>query len=392
MTSEAASSQHQFRELEGLRALAALAVLLTHAGFLSGAVARDILPGFLARMDIGVAVFFVLSGFLLYRPYAAHLRRGTPSPSLRTYAIRRTARLVPAWLVVLLGALVLVPESRTAPQSAWVANLLQVQSLRIDWDLPGLTQLWSLSTEVMFYVALPLVAAFVARVCADRGPRAQVLALLGLAAGTWVFRFVAAVGPLPFGWAWTRTLPGVGDWFVLGMVLAVVVSDASLRERVGVVVRATPLHLYALAALIFWLMTTLIGGPYTLAAPSGWQANVKHLGYAAVAGLLIAPSVLGARTFLSPVLRSRVLGYLGTISYGIFLWHLPLMFWIRDRLGFTIFDGHFWMTVVATTIASVVAAAASWHLLEAPIQRWARRRTTPRPEERQSEQRQTQQA
>ena len=88
-------------ELEGLRAAAAFAVLLTHAGFLSGAVGRDILPGFLARMDIGVPIFFVLSGFLLYRPHARAVLGNLPAPALRTYAVRRAARLVPAWLLVL---------------------------------------------------------------------------------------------------------------------------------------------------------------------------------------------------------------------------------------------------------------------------------------------------
>ncbi|MGL5851906.1 MAG: acyltransferase family protein, partial [Phycicoccus sp.] len=69
---------HHLRELEGLRALAAVAVLLTHAGFLSGATGRQVLPGFLARMDIGVAIFFVLSGFLLYLPHARHVVLGAP--------------------------------------------------------------------------------------------------------------------------------------------------------------------------------------------------------------------------------------------------------------------------------------------------------------------------
>ena len=59
-------------QLEGLRAIAALAVTMTHAGFLSGQIGRDVLPGPVARLDIGVAIFFVLSGFLLYRPHARH--------------------------------------------------------------------------------------------------------------------------------------------------------------------------------------------------------------------------------------------------------------------------------------------------------------------------------
>ena len=343
-------------------------------------------------MDFGVALFFVLSGFLLYRPYVAHLNLGAPSPSLRTYAVRRTARLVPAWFAVLLGTLVLVPESRTASRTAWVTNLLQLQSLRTQWDLPGLAQLWSLSTEVMFYLVLPLAALLVGRLSAGRGPRAQVGALLGLAAATWCFRLVVAIGPLPRDWSFVRTLPAVADWFVVGMLLAVAIGVPAFRDRASALVQALPLHLYALAGLIFWLLTTRSAGPYDLATPTAWQASVKHLGYAVVAGLLVAPSVLGARTALSPFLRSRALTYLGTISYGVFLWHLPLMFWVRARFDYELFDGHFWVTVALTAALSVAVAAASWHLLEAPVQSWARRRTppTPVPEERQPQERQAQ--
>ena len=70
-------------------------------------------------MDIGVAIFFVLSGFLLYLPHARHVIHEAPAVDTRSYAIRRFARLVPAWLAVLLGTLVLVPESRTAGAEVW---------------------------------------------------------------------------------------------------------------------------------------------------------------------------------------------------------------------------------------------------------------------------------
>ena len=367
---------HHLLELEGLRALAAIAVLLTHAGFLSGATGRLVLPGFLARMDIGVAIFFVLSGFLLYRPHARHVVSGAAPTDTRSYAIRRVARLAPAWLAVLLGTIVLVPASRSADTSVWVANLLQLQSLRLEWDLPGLAQLWSLSTEVMFYVSLPVVALLIARVAAPRGPKAHLTALLSLALATWVFRALDGLGALPEGFSWVRTLPAVGDWFVVGMVLAVVLADEALHRPVAAVVRAAPWHLYAIAACIFWVVTTRAAGPYDLTPPTPSEASVKHLGYTLVAGLVVAPSVLGARTVVSRFLSSPVLTYVGTISYGVFLWHLPIMFWVRDMLGLEIFDYGFGVTVVLTLAASLLVAALSWHFLEAPIQAWARRRTT----------------
>lgn len=369
---------HHLVELEGLRALAAVAVLLTHAGFLSGSTGRATLPGFLARMDIGVAIFFVLSGFLLYLPHARHVTDDAPAVRTRSYAIRRFARLVPAWLAVLLGTLVLVPESRTAGTEVWVANLLQLQSMKLEWDLPGLAQLWSLSTEVMFYVALPLVGLVAARVAARRGRRGHLAVLAGLVALTWCFRLLDGLGALPEGFSWIRTLPAVGDWFVVGMLLALVSTDEVLRRPVAAVVRSAPWHLYALAACVFWVLTTRSAGPYDLTPPTPAQASVKHIGYALVAGLVIAPSVLGARTVVSRVLSSAPLTSLGTISYGLFLWHLPIMFAVRAALGLDVFEYGFWITVGLTLVASIIVSALSWHLLESPIQTIARRRTSTR--------------
>ena len=367
---------HHLVELEGLRALAALAVLLTHAGFLSGSTGRATLPGFLARMDIGVAIFFVLSGFLLYLPHARHIADGAAPVNTRSYAIRRFSRLVPAWLAVLIGTLVLVPESREADREIWVANLLQLQSMKLEWDLPGLAQLWSLSTEVMFYVALPVVGLVAARAAARAGRRGHLGVLAGLVALTWCLRLLAGLGALPQGFSWIRTLPAVGDWFVVGMLLALVVTDDALRRPVASVVRVAPWHLYVLAACVFWVLTTRSAGPYDLTPPTPAQATVKHIGYALVAGLVIAPSVLGARTVVSRVLSSPPLVYLGTISYGVFLWHLPIMFAVRSALGLDVFAYGFWITVVLTLIASIIVAALSWHLLESPLQANARRRTT----------------
>ena len=367
---------HELRELEGLRALAAGAVLLTHAAFMSGAIGRSILPGFLARMDIGVAVFFVLSGFLLYRSNAGALAGiGRPSPT-RTFFARRAARLLPAWLLCLAGVLVLVPESRHAPAASWVANLLQVQAFKSSWDLPGLAQLWSLSTEVFFYLSLPLLA-WLLRLAARRwGARGEVWGLVGMYVFAWAVRVAAAAGLLSGRISWLRTLPGNLDWFVLGMALAVLFVN---RDRYGAslaVIRESPWTLYALAATILWLLTTSIAGPYDLTAPSAWQASIKHLGYGLFAILVVAPAVAGATSSVSAMLRSRPMVYLGTISYGFFLWHLPVMFWVRAHLGYALFTGHFWATTLGTLLVGLPISAASWHLVESKVQALARRRTT----------------
>lgn len=91
----------RFPCFDGLRALAALSIVVVHVSAYSGA---DGLSGFrdlLQRMDAGVAIFFVLSGFLLYRPFVAAHLHGRAQPATRPYLWRRFLRIYPAYLVVL---------------------------------------------------------------------------------------------------------------------------------------------------------------------------------------------------------------------------------------------------------------------------------------------------
>ncbi|SDI79308.1 Acyltransferase family protein [Rhodococcus triatomae] len=88
--------------ITGLRAFAALLVVGTHAGFWTGNYTEDTAGWFFARLEAGVAVFFVLSGFLLFRPWVTALARGTSGPSLTRYFRHRARRILPAyWLVVI---------------------------------------------------------------------------------------------------------------------------------------------------------------------------------------------------------------------------------------------------------------------------------------------------
>ena len=83
--------------LTGLRAVAALLVVSTHAAFATGYLNHGYLGAVYARLEIGVAIFFVLSGFLLFRPWVRAAAAGQPSPSLTRYARHRFRRVVPAY-------------------------------------------------------------------------------------------------------------------------------------------------------------------------------------------------------------------------------------------------------------------------------------------------------
>src|SRR3954451_22078608 len=122
--------------LDGLRGVAAAAVLLTHVAFRTGETGRGAGGAVLARFDAGVAVFFVLSGFLLY-PATVPLGR---------YALRRCARILPAHWVVL----VVVAAFWSVPGTHWWLGQTYAGGLA-----GPLTQTWSLCTELAFYAVLP---------------------------------------------------------------------------------------------------------------------------------------------------------------------------------------------------------------------------------------------
>ena len=220
---------------DGLRALAALAVLIGHFGVVTQLNLLSPLRHYLGRLDIGVPVFFVISGFLLYRPFVdSHLGR-TRRASLRTYLKHRALRIYPAYWLALIGALLIVRQPRSP------GDLLSWFTLiHLYWPghLPaGLQQSWSLAVEVSFYALLPAWAWFLRRrAAADRGRPGAARGCIGLAgfvAVSWAYRLLLLKGGYdrPFGpLAW---LPAYLDQFAFGMLLALVTAPAFRQSRVG---------------------------------------------------------------------------------------------------------------------------------------------------------------
>ncbi len=155
----------RFPCFDGLRALAALSVVGVHTAFVSGLTGRSWLGHYTARLEIGVSVFFVISGFLLYRPFAVAHLGGRPANAIWTFWARRLRRIIPAyWLAFL--AITYVFGVGTVRHDWWspLVYLGFAQIYLPHYVLTGVTQAWSLCTEMSFYLMLPLWAALVARV------------------------------------------------------------------------------------------------------------------------------------------------------------------------------------------------------------------------------------
>ena len=212
-----------FPALDTLRAVAAVAVLGTHAAFWGGSYPDPVWGTALARLDVGVAVFFVLSGFLLSRSWFDRHLRGAQPPSAGRYLWKRALRIMPVYMLAVVAALTLLPGNRDAGVGEWLTTLLMGNIYIFADQLPdGLTQMWSLSTEVAFYLVLPglMWLALSRRRGGAQSPSRLGMLVLALAAlnVAWIMVLAGRIGGdlgMPGLW-----LPSYLTWFSVGLVLA----------------------------------------------------------------------------------------------------------------------------------------------------------------------------
>ena len=349
-----------YPELTSVRAIAALAVVATHAAFWTGHYAG---PGSLlwARLDFGVALFFVLSGFLLFRSWVAAAARSERGPKTRSYFRKRAIRILPAYWLTVVAAFALVPSPTGTGAEAFFRTLTFTQIYGGDFQHRGLTQMWSLCVEVAFYLLLPVIAWLGVQVCCNGRYRPRILLLVVLA--------VALVSP-----AWyvitRRTVvldvssvfwpPGFLDWFAVGMglaVLAVGLESALVGQRRLRAVGAAPGACWLAALALLVIASTPVAGAATIVPLPLFDALAKNLLYAAAAGLMVAPIVLGGSgTPALGWLRWGPMMWLGGISYEIFLVHLIVIEAVLHVLGYETFTGSTGYVFVLTVAVSIPLA------------------------------------
>jgi peptidoglycan/LPS O-acetylase OafA/YrhL len=359
----------------------------THVAFQTGRTGHGPFAATLARLDIGVALFFVLSGFLLFRPFAvaaATDRRRWPGS--RDYLRRRALRILPAYWLTVVASLALLPDNAGQRGVAvWVRHLTLTQIYSQDLQRFGLTQAWSLCTEVAFYLLLPLLALLIlGRSGGATGRRPLVvLALIAVISVAWPLgRARGSLLDLSAAGQW---LPGYLDWFAAGMTLALVQVRLSVGTATRWMLRLRELACSAgtcwgLALGLFAIATSAIAGPRALEGyASVWQAVLKNLLYAACGLLVVLPLALGPQTGPGAVqtLGRRPLQLLGEISYGVFLWHLVVLEAVVRSLDSPLFHGS-WLLIFGLTYSlSLLVATASYLLVERPCLRLKDRRGRP---------------
>lgn len=333
-------------QLEGLRAVAAVGVVLTHVGFQTGLSQGTVVGAIVARFDYFVAVFFALSAFLLWRGFR---REG--------YYRRRAARILPAYWSCVVVVLAFVPAAFGTSPLVSLTTLTLTQIYFADHLAGGLTHLWSLCVEVAFYAVLPVIFALGQRTASRRRRIAMFMAL-------------ALVGLAWAGLPWPQ--PGVNfqifpfsylPWFVVGLIAA----ECEGRVRLPQWCR---LLAWPLALLVCWVAAQEWFGPLGLEHPSPAAFVRRIVGGTVFAALVLFPYAWGRPT---GVLATPWIVRLGTWSYSLFLWHLPVLSFVLPLAGVNLFSGSvgdFLSVSLLTVAASIVVAAASYAWIEQPARAW----------------------
>jgi peptidoglycan/LPS O-acetylase OafA/YrhL len=380
-----ASDRAFFPAFEGLRGLAALLVLVVHTSFASGFTLRSGAGSYTARGDVGVALFFLISGFLLYRPFVDSSLRDVSAPRLGPFLLRRALRIVPLYWVALTVVYLSNGVRSWHGNPGFFATYLFAQVYSKEWALRGISQAWSLDIEVIFYLLLPVWAHLLRR--GRRPPRAQLQVELTALAVAYVvsclFRAYVLLRPSGVTDTWHGWLPAWADMFALGMGLAAV---SAYCQRVGRQPRWSSLPMadvacWVAAALVYVVFAVGVGlsrDPLYVGSVATELAG--HALYGLFALLLLLPAVFGQqqRGPVRRVLTLRPVAFLGLISYGLYLWHQFVVLQLLKHTGWRLFDVPYWQFLPVALFGAAALSAVTYYVVERPGialgHRWIRRR------------------
>ena len=379
---------------DGLRAIAALMIFFGHV-FVNAEPGRALenygwAKEVVGRLDLGLGLFFALSGYFVARPFVRSYILGTKRPSARRFLRNRTLRIVPAFYVVaaivvlrfgLDGAIGATPDnpSGTGPRSEWW-QVLSIFTFTQSYAGGSVTlpygQAWSLDAEVAFYLLLPLAAALAYRLGGRiRTQRARARAALAALGGIGLVSIYLRQGSDEF--AVLTSPPFILYAFIPGIMLAA--AEPLVAPRL----RANPQHAkrlaYALGAITVLAWALYASWDYTVQTTALHHALGRRALMAAVcAGAALAAVIVWQLgTGRAPRwLDNRPIRYLGARSYAIYLIHVWILFEVIDLVGADAGTTTLALAMVAIGLPVTVALSAlSWRFVEQPFLqrrvRWA---------------------
>lgn len=313
--------------LDGLRAIAALMVVFYHCG-VQLQVPPFVIPGY-----SGVHLFFVLSGYLISKPFLARLVNEQPLPSWQRYAARRFVRIYPTYFVALVVFVVMRFAGHLHRPT--ITDIVLHVLLVFNWGdaaqfLAINIAMWTLAIEAQFYVLLPIAAGLAKRLVPARGRPAALLVVLAFVVVGWVSRSLEYCATLPDELRFRLPFSYL-DLFATGMLVAYLelTQIAFFRGRMAL---RGGLVLVAAALLLgtnYWLVAA--GGSDWLRPPTlGLACLYPTLICAAFALILLA--LLARVRYPVPILTAAPFVFIGQISYSMYLFHVGVGYVLLTRL------------------------------------------------------------
>lgn len=403
VSATAARTRGRIIGLDGARGLSCLGVAVAHVtGHYSPETAADTKIGL---VGLSLIFFYVLSGFLLFLPYARNLTEARSTamlPSTKNFALHRVARILPGYLVIFLLVnfvfqVAYIDNPAYQPLGTedgtgmitdpWqlLANLTLVQTYIPSYIQTGLNPSWSLTLEYAFYAALPMLAAllFVLRRRTELRPLniavigAMAFVVLGLVGRAFVPLVNAATGvtdPLLLEWGgnwaavFSRSFLTNADNFAMGMLAAVVIvamEQDAVKERLSGRVR-----LYsALAVLPVMVLAAGLTG-----LRSAYATSALGVLCALMILVIVAPLARGADSAIARWLDLPPVLYVGKVSLSAYLWHFPVML-LLARWGVLAGDTLTGMlyNVVVVLVVTMLISTVTYYGVEKPVMNVARR-------------------
>jgi peptidoglycan/LPS O-acetylase OafA/YrhL len=358
------NTNRRISELDGLRGLAIALVMVFHLVYTSGLAAATFGGSILGRFGnigwCGVDLFFVLSGFLIG---GILIDNRDSQHYFRTFYIRRTLRIVPIYLAILLCYAAWVhftgrsPFGETAP---WYVYATFSMNFWTAFGTPTprivfLSIAWSLAIEEQFYLTFPAFVRLVRRQHLAKAVAALAIAC-SVARVTAVYTHQTSALHA-YGLPWFRA-----DALLIGVLCALAVRNLRVRE----LLESRPTFLYGSAALCIVALLPMQFDFFGLPSPAMATFGLTLLPLLFASVLLIA--VLRPKSLIAGALHFPPLMYLGTVAYFVYLVHLsvPLLIALVAPARMNTIDGA-WFLIIISAASTIVLASLSWRFFEGPL-------------------------
>lgn len=332
--------------IEGIRGIAAVGIVVLHCWIVSGRPTDLLSASWWGPLRMAVPLFFVLSGYFAMAPWLRAALEGADRPAARELVLKRAARIFPVFWVTGAAAFVILAGTGSYAMPNAKETVAYVLMLH-DW-VPGATgklnpPSWTLPIELSFALLLPLIGWTILRFASDSRERVFGLICVLWLAGMGYCAWFDAADPSR---AWARTVMLMLPSFAAGMGAAVLCYKRTMPRALAraLMIGGSAVFLWYLAGPLGHLQASL---PYRDVIPA----------------ICFAAIVAGAAAHGPRWLGSPQLVWLGSRSFGLYLWHYPVIFLLTERLGW---PGQFWGTAIAL-VAGLGLAELTFHTVERPV-------------------------